>query len=152
MLILCFLSEKSAYLHLDPTCPSSRTSWINTNVTEIPEVLDSNASTCLNLSGIERNWAQISLPVIQIRPQIHVRLIGNLACSPLSGLSVSVVGDCETGMFRNSMCIPSDYFTSDGMVGCKYRCQSVGICNDVIVDIVGLSNIAQPKSICEIVY
>ena len=147
-----FLLGKIALLHGEPQCHVSRMSWVDDNGTEVVDVVDSDASTCFILAGNEKKWLQISLPVKQMKPQSYVWLIGNLKCSPLNGLSVSIIGDCENGSCNNSVCIASDYITSDGMVGCKYRCQSVGICNDIIVDIAGISGIDQPRSICEIVY
>ena len=149
--IFIFPSEKTAFLHLNPQCPTPMASWINNDGT-VAEILDSDASTCFSLAGNEKNRVLISLPVVQMKPQFYVWLIGNLKCSPLNGLSVSIVGGCERGTCKNLPCVASDYVTSDGMGGCKYRCHSSGICTNIVITIVGDFGITRARSICEIVY
>ena len=147
--ILYFLSETMAFLSLEPQCPISLTSMINENNTEVPLVLDSDPTTCLALNPGQ--WMRVSLPYIRVKGQFDVSLMGNLKCTPMFGLSVSVVNDCESGTCSYSQCIASDLASSDGMGGCKYRCLSTSVCNHIVVDIAGLSATAPTGALCEIV-
>ena len=135
---LNLILERSAFLHPEPQCPAS-TTWINHDGTDVAEVVDFDTSTCLMLSDDDRDWVQMSLPVKRMKPQFYVWLIGNLNCSPLDGLIVSLIRNCDS--------IASTYVTSVGVEGCKYRCHSAGICNSIIVDIQGCCSVAQPRSI-----
>ena len=146
--MLYFLSETMAFLSLEPQCPISLKSMINEYNTEIPRVLDSDPTTCLALNPGQ--WMRVSLPFIRIKGQFDVSLMGNLKCSPVFGLSVSVISDCESGTCRYSRCISSDLATSDGMAGCKYQCHSTNVCNHIVVDIAGLSPTAPTGALCEI--
>ena len=148
-LMLYFLSETMAFLSLEPQCPISLTSMINENNTDVPQVLDSDPNTCLALN--QGQWMQVSLPYIRVTGQFDVSLMGNLKCTPMFGLGVSVVTDCESGTCSYSQCIASDFSTSDRMGGCKYRCLSTSVCNHIVVDIAGLSATAPTGTLCEIV-
>ena len=147
-----FFIEKTAFLHLVPQCDVHETPLNKYNDTEITEVIDSNPTTCLTLSWKESHWMQISLPGIYVKRTFIVRIIGNLQCSPVNGLRVSTIDDCEDGICTNSQCIPINIITSDGMKECKYRCHSFSICNHIAVDIVGKHDIGPMGSICEIIY
>ena len=139
-----------ALLHLEPHCPFSMTSMIDKYNTEVPQVLDSDLTTCITLDAFTGHWVQISLPYIRSKGQFHVSLMGNLKCSPAFGLSVSVINDCESGACSYSRCIASDLVTSVGLKGCKYRCHSFSVCNHITVDITGVSGITSTGTLCEI--
>ena len=141
-----------ALLHRETQCPVSKIFSSNNAVTEAAEVVDSDESTCFEMAGNEKKWRQISLPFKHMESQFYVWLLGNLECSPLNGLNVYIFGDCESGPCKNSVCIASDYVTDHEIRGCMYRCHRVGIRSSIVVDFVSSSDIAQPKSICEIVY
>ena len=138
-----------AFVVLEPQCPLSMTSMINKNDTEVPQVLDSDPTTCLPLNPGQ--WMQVSLPYIRIKGQFDVSLIGNLKCSPMFGLGVSVISDCESGTCSYSRCIASDLVTSDGLGGCKYRCHSFSVCNHIIVDIAGFTANNLFGALCDII-
>ena len=129
-----------AFLLPEPQCPLSLVPIIKLNGTEIPEVIDSNPATCLTLPEKARLWSQILLPYIRIKGQFCVSLFGNLKCSPVNGMSVSIIGDCDNGTGSSSRCIASELVTSDEIRGCKYRCRSLSVCNHIIVDIAGVDN------------
>ena len=147
-----FHVEKTAFLHLESQCEASMTSMFKYNDTEIVEVLDSDSTTCFSLAAKKDHWKQISLPGIPIKGQFSIQLIGDLKCSPVNGLSVNIINDCEGDLCTRSQCIASDFVTSDGLSGCKYRCHSFSICNYIAVDITTKTDIANKGSICEIVY
>ena len=138
-----------AFRSLEPQCPMFLKSMINEYKTEIPQVLDSDPTTCLALN--QGQWIQVVLPYIRIKGQFDVSLMGNLKCSPVFGLSVSAISDCESGTCRYSRCIASDLATPDGIGGCKYQCHSTNVCNHIVVDIAGLSPTAPTGALCEIV-
>ena len=145
-----FLSETVAVLSLEQHCPVSMISMVNKYDTEVPQVLDSDLTTCLTLDANAGRWMQISLPYIRIKGQFYVSLMGNLKCSPTFGLSVSVVSDCRNGVCNHSRCIASDLITSNGLGGCRYRCHSFSLCNHIAVDIAGSSGITFTGMLCEI--
>ena len=141
-----FLSETMALQLQEPQCPLSMTSLIYENTTEVPQIIDSDPTSCLTFGENVGQWVQISLPYNRIKGQFYVSLMGNLKCSPMFGLGVSVFSDCESGECSYIPCIASDLSASDGMGGCKYQCHSFSMCNHVVVDIAGLRGV-----LCEIV-
>ena len=145
-------AEKTAFLHLEPHCGASMTSMVKYNDPNVLEVLDSNSKTCFSLAAKRDQWIQISLPGIPIKGQFSVQLIGDLKCSPVNGLGVSIINDCEGHLCRNSQCIASNFVTSDGLSGCKYRWHSFSICNYITVNIFTKPDMTRTGSICEIVY
>ena len=139
-----------AFLLLEPECPLS---FIASNDSEVPEVLDSDRTTCITLSETVGSWLQISVPYIAIKGKFYVTLVGNhLRCSPVFGLSVSIISGCDIGTCGYSQCISSDLATSDGMGGCKYRCHSYSVCSHITVDIAGLSATTLNRTLCEIIF
>ena len=148
-----FLSEIIAFRRLEPQCPLSLTSIINENDTQMPEVLDFDPTTCLLLGEVMGQWMQISFPYVMIKGPFYMSLLGDLKCSPTFGLSVSVISDCESSSTCSySQCIASDLVTSDGLVGCKYRCHSFSVSIHITVDIAGFSAATRNGTLCEIVF
>ena len=141
-----------AFLQVEPQCPLSVTSLIIGNGPEVPEVLDSDPATCLPLDKNVGKWMRISVPYTRIMGQFFVSLMGNLKCSPMFGLSVSTIGDCESDTCSYSRCIAKDWVTSNGMGGCKYRCHSYKVCNHIIVGIAGRSGTTITGTLCEIIF
>ena len=139
-----------AFLQLETQCPSSMTSLININDTEVPEILDYDLGTCLSLDKNEGKRMQISLPYIRIKGQFYVSLRGNLKCSPFFGLSVSIISDCEGDTCSYSQCIANDLVTSDGMGGCKYRCHSFNVCKHIVMEVAASSVTTLTGTLCEI--
>ena len=85
-----------AFMLLEPQCPLSMATLTNGNGTEVRQLLDSDPMTCLTLGANAKPWVQISLPYIRIRGTLYMSLIGNLRCSPMFGLSVSIIGAYDT--------------------------------------------------------
>ena len=146
-----FLSETMALQLPEPQCPLSMASMIYENTTEVPQITDSDPTSCLTFGENVGQWVQISFPYIRMKGQFYVSLMGNLKCSPTFGLGVAVVGDCESGTCSYSRCVASDLTASDGMGGCTYRCHSFNMCNHIIVDIADLSSFTRTGALCEIV-
>ena len=63
-------------------CPVSMTSMVNKYDTEVPQVLDSDLTTCLTLDANAGQWMQISLPYIRIKGQFYVSLMGKFEMQP----------------------------------------------------------------------
>ena len=145
-----YFSDTTALLQLEPQCPLSTTSLINSNGPEVSEVLDSDPATCLPLDINVGKWMRISVPHTRIMGQFVVSLMGNLKCSPMFGLSVATISVCGSDICSYSRCIAKDWVTSNGMGGCKYRCHSFNVCDYIIVDIAGRSGTTITGTLCEI--
>ena len=148
--ICIYFSETLVFLQLEPQCPLSITTLMNINGSKVPEVLDSDPATCLPLDRNAGNWMQISVPYIRIRGQYTVSLMGDLKCSPVFGLSVSVISDCESDTCSYLRCIAKDWVMPNEMGGCKYRCHSFNVCDHIIVDIADDSGTNITGTLCEI--
>ena len=67
-----------ALLLLESQCPLLMTSMFYEYAIEIPEVIDSDPTSCLTLNEDMGQWVQISFPYIRMQGKLYVSLMGNL--------------------------------------------------------------------------
>ena len=119
---------------------------------EITDILqDSNYSSCLRLADRTGPRLHIIIPVFPDRLILDVLLFGHsLNCSPLAGMMISNIHNCDNGGCTVAVCISRDLFVSGTYSGCRYRCHCIEGCHAIVIDVSKFTDTTKQREICEI--
>ena len=120
---------------------------------EITDMLqDSSYNSCLCLVNRTGPRIHIIIPVVPDRLISDIYINGNnLNCSPLAGIMMSSIYNCDNGRCASSVCITGDLFVFGRHTGCHYRCHCMERCHAIVIDVYKYPYTADQREICEIV-
>ena len=123
-----------------------------TSAVEITDILqDSNYSSCLRLVDRTGPRIHITIPVLPNRVVLDIHLLGHsLNCSPLVGMMMSSICNCDNGGCTASVCVTGDLFVFGTHTGCRYRCHCIGRCHAIVIDTYQYLHTGDQREICEI--
>ena len=122
------------------------------NAVEITGTLqDSKYNSCLRL--VERTSPRIRI-VIPVASDRLISVISvhrnSMNCSPLAGMMMSSICNCDRSGCTVSVCITGDLFVFGTHIGCRYKCLCIGRCHAIVIDAFKYLHTADHREICEI--